>query len=211
MAIMTPIRILIADDHLVFRIGLKTLLQAEPDMEVVAEAESGEECISAYQIQRPSIVLMDLRMGELSGIDAVSAIRRKDPSAKILMLTSYGSEEDIYQSIQKGAQGYVIKDVNRTELTQAIRSVAQGRKWLPAAVAARLADRLPRAQLTPRELEILQLLARGLINREIAHILCVSQSTIKNQINIMFAKLEVTDRTEAVTAALQRGVLRLDT
>jgi DNA-binding NarL/FixJ family response regulator len=145
-----------------------------------------------------------------SGIEALSTIRKSDPNARVLILTSYGTEEEIYQALQLGAMGYVLKDTSREALLEAIRSAHAGKKWVPAAIAARLAERLPRQTLSPREVEILQLLVKGLTNRDIASVLKLSQSTIKNQINLLFAKLEVTDRTEAATAGLQRGIIHLD-
>jgi DNA-binding NarL/FixJ family response regulator len=207
---MRPLSILIADDHLLFRMGLKTLIQSEPGYAILNEAKSGEECVRMYRAQRPDVVLMDLRMPGGSGIEALSTIRKSDPNARVLILTSYGTEEEIYQALQLGAMGYVLKDTSREALLEAIRSAHAGKKWVPAAIAARLAERLPRQTLSPREVEILQLLVKGLTNRDIASVLKLSQSTIKNQINLLFAKLEVTDRTEAATAGLQRGIIHLD-
>lgn len=207
---MQPIKILIADDHLLFRMGLKTLIQSENGFAILNEARDGAECLEMYRRERPDVVLMDLRMPGGGGMTALSSIRKADAHARVLILTSYGTEEEIYQTLQLGAMGYVLKDIGREELVMAIRTVHAGKKWIPAAVASRLAERLPRQTLTGREIEILQLLVKGLINREIASVLGVSHSTVKNQINLLFAKLEVTDRTEAATAALQRGILQLE-
>ncbi len=207
---MQPIRIMIADDHLVFRMGLRSLLAAEEDFEVAGEARSGTECVEIYEGLLPDVLLMDLRMPGASGLEALAAIRARHSSARVLFLTSFCTEEDVYQALQLGARGYVLKDIERSELVSAIRTVAADGKCIPEAVAARLAERLPRTPLTRREMDILRLVVKGLINREIAQILGVSVSTVKNQLNTLFAKLEVTDRTEAATVALYRGILHLD-
>ncbi len=207
---MKPIRIMIADDHLVFRMGLRSLLATEADLEVVGEARNGVECVEVYETLLPDVLLMDLRMPGASGLEALTAIRARYRSAKVLFLTSYCTEEDVYQALQLGAMGYVLKDIGRQELMGAIRTVSEDQKCIPEAVAARLAERLHRTSLTRREMDILRLLVKGLINREIAEILGVSVSTVKNQLNTLFAKLEVTDRTEAATVALQRGIVQMD-
>lgn len=207
---MSTIRVMIADDHFVFRMGLRSLLAAEDDFKVVGDARNGLECVELYDALLPDVLLMDLRMPGASGLEALASIRARHRSASVLFLTSYCTEEDVYQALQLGAMGYVLKDVERNDLVAAIRTVAAGGKCLPEAVAARLAERLPRTPLTRREMDILQLVVKGLINREIAQILGVSVSTVKNQLNTLFAKLEVTDRTEAATVALHRGILQLD-
>ena len=204
------LRILIADDHLLFRMGLKTLIQSEADLEVVGEAKNGKECLRLYQKMQPDLLLLDLRMPEVDGIETLTLVRKYDAQASALVLTSYGTEEEIYQAIQLGAMGFVLKDVGREELTRAIRAVCQGKKWIPPGIAISLAERVTRQNLTVREVDILHLLVKGLMNREIASIFGVSQSTVKNQINHLFSKLEVTDRTEAATVAIQRGIVRLD-
>lgn len=207
---MSTIRVMIADDHFVFRMGLRSLLAAEDDFKVVGDARNGLECVELFDALLPDVLLMDLRMPGASGLEALASIRARHRSASVLFLTSYCTEEDVYQALQLGAMGYVLKDVERNDLVAAIRTVAAGGKCLPEAVAARLAERLPRTPLTRREMDILQLVVKGLINREIAQILGVSVSTVKNQLNTLFAKLEVTDRTEAATVALHRGILQLD-
>ena len=207
---MDAIRIMIADDHLVFRMGLCSLLAQEGGFEVVGEARNGRECVELFDALQPDVLLMDLRMPEISGLEALAAIRKQHRAARVLFLTSYCTEEDVYQALQLGAMGYVLKDIERTELMEAIRTVYGNHKCIPQAVALRLAERLPRSSLTRRETEILKLLVKGLINREIAEILGVSVSTIKNQLNTLFAKLEVTDRTEAATASLQRGIVQME-
>lgn len=204
------IRILIADDHLVFRMGLKSLIAIEPDFELAGEARSGGECAELYRSLRPHVVLMDLRMPDGGGLAALAAIRQHDSHAKVLMLTSYGTEEEVYQAVKTGAMGYVLKDIGQDELAAAIRTVHEGRKYIPPEIALRLAERLPRETLNPKEIETLKLLTQGLFNREIAEVLGISVSTVKSQINVIFHKLEVTDRTEAATAALKRGIVRFD-
>lgn len=203
-------RVLIADDHLVFRMGLRSLLAASGGFSVVGEARNTAECIEQFDALRPDVLLMDLRMPGGGGLEALSAIRGKHSSACVLILTSYCTEEDVYQALQLGAMGYVLKDIEREDLIDAVRAVDRGEKCIPEAVALRLSERLPRPSLTRREKEVLTLVVKGLINREIAEILGVSASTVKNQLNTLFAKLEVTDRTEAATAALQRGIVQLD-
>lgn len=207
---MQPTRVMIADDHLVFRMGLRSLLASEQGFMVVGEARNGPECIELFDSLLPDVLLMDLRMPGASGLEALTVIRARHPSARVLFLTSFCTEEDVYQALQLGAMGYVLKDIERTELIAAIRTVAAGGECIPETVAAQLAERLQRTSLTRREMDILPLLVKGLINREIAQILGVSVSTVKNQLNTLFSKLEVTDRTEAATVALHRGILHLD-
>lgn len=204
------IRIVIADDHLVFRVGLRTLLASEADFDVVGEARNGAECVELYTALTPDVVLMDLRMPGDNGLTALRNIRAMDSAARVLILTSFCAEEEIYQALQLGALGYVLKDIGRAELTEAIRLVYAKQRCIPREVALRLAERLPRQPLTTREKEIVHLLVKGLMNREIAQILGVSVSTIKNQLNALFVKLEVTDRTEAATTALQRGIVHME-
>ncbi len=206
---MSSIRILVADDHLVFRMGLKTLLSTEPDLIAVAEASDGAATLEAFRQHRPDVTLLDLRMPNGGGMYALQEIRRISPDARILILSSYGAEEEVYSAIRAGASGYVLKDVDRDALLTAIRQVHAGNRYIPDAIATLLAERGPRPELTPREHEVLQLIVRGLINREIAQVLGVSESTVRNHTIRLFAKLEVTDRTEAATFALQRGIIRL--
>lgn len=204
-------RVLIADDHLVFRMGLRSLLTAAGNFNVVGEARNSSECIDQFDELQPDVLLLDLRMPGGGGLSALAEIRRKYADARVLVLTSFCTEEDVYQALQLGASGYLLKDIEREELMEAIRAVHLGQKRIPEEVALRLSERLPRPSLTRREKEVLTLVVKGLINREIAEILGVSVSTVKNQLNTLFAKLEVTDRTEAATAALQRGIVQLDT
>ncbi|HTF71590.1 MAG TPA: response regulator transcription factor [Edaphobacter sp.] len=203
------ISILVADDHLVFRMGLKTMLGTEPDMQIVGEANSASSTVESYRRLKPDVTVLDLRMPGGGGIQALREIRAQDNRARILVLSSYASEEEVYSAIRAGASGYVLKDVDQEELTAAIRKTHAGQRYLPAELAELIAERAPRPELTPREHEVLQLIARGLINREIAQILGTSESTVRNHTIHLFAKLDVSDRTEAATFALQRGIICL--
>ena len=203
------IRILVADDHLVFRLGLKTMLGTEPDMCIAGEANSGASTVDAYRRVKPDVTLLDLRMPGGGGIHAIREIHAIDATARILVLSSYASEEEVYSAMQSGASGYVLKDVDQPELIAAIRKTHAGQRYLPIELAELVAERAPRQELTPREHEVLQLIARGLINREIAQILGMSESTVRNHTIHLFAKLDVSDRTEAATFALQRGIITL--
>lgn len=203
-------RILIVDDHIVVRLGLRALLQSQKDMQVVGDAANGRDAIEQVGRLHPEVVLMDLRMPDCGGVDAMRKIRAVEPAARVLILSSYGSEEDIYQAIQAGALGYLLKDTGSEELLKAIRRVSEGNTWLPPAVAARYAERLRRPELTNREMEILQCVFRGLTNKEIAYELGVAENTVKNHINNLMLKLGAKDRTEATHLALVRGLLTLD-
>lgn len=205
------IRILIADDHLVFRLGLKSLLSGESDMVVVGEAATGRQTIEKFNQLLPDVVVLDLRMSDGGGLGALSAIRAARKNARVLMLSSYGNEEEVYQALNAGAAGYLLKDVGRDELSRAIRQVHAGKKWVQPSIQSLLSDRADRAELTPRELEVLKLLVSGLTNREIGAVLGNSENTVRNHTISIFAKLYVSDRAEAVSAALQRGIIVLGT
>lgn len=202
------VRILVADDHLVYRIGIRNMLGSEPGFEVIGEASDGIFAIEQYQLLKPDVLLLDLRMPRKSGIEVVKTIRSEFRDAHILIVTSYETEEEIFQVVRAGALGYVIKDVGRDMLIQAIRAVHAGSRWLSPAIQRQFDDRSVREQLTARELEILRLLARGLTNREIANVYKISASTVKNHLNSVMAKLDVADRTEAVSFCLARGIVR---
>jgi len=202
------IRILIADDHLVYRIGIRNLLASEPGFEVIGEAPDGVQAIELYNSLKPDVLLLDLRMPKKNGIEVVQAIRRDDRAARILVVTSYQTEEEVFRVLQAGALGYVLKDVGRETLIGAVRSVNSGARWISPAIARQFADRAVRQELTARELEVLKLLARGLTNREIAGVYSISANTVKNHLNSLMAKLEVADRTEAVSFCLARGIVR---
>lgn len=203
-----PVRVIIADDHVVFRMGLKTFLESE-GMRVVGEASGGDECVRLCRSERPDLLMLDMRMPGTDGLDALEQIRRHDAEARVLVLTSFGTEEEIYRALKLGALGFLLKDAARDELSAAVRNVSEGRKHIPLSIASRLAERLSRQALSEREHEILLLLTRGLTNREIASVLQISPSTIKNHLNALYSKLDVSDRTEAAIASLIRGLVRL--
>ena len=205
------IRILIADDHPVVREGVAAMIERRPDMTVVAEAATGREAVAAYRAAQPDVVLMDLRMPEMTGVEAIGAIRGEFPGARIIVLTTYDGDEDIYRGLQAGARAYLLKDAPRDELLDAIRAVHAGQSRIPPAVAARLAERvLAGPQLTPRELEVLRGIVAGQSNKEIGAALSIGEGTVKAHVNNILGKLGVNDRTQAVTTALQRGIVHLD-
>lgn len=203
------IRILIADDHYVVRMGLIALVNTEPDMEVVAEAADGAEALELFARHDPDLALLDLSMPIKSGIQATVEIRNKFPEAHILMLTAFDGDEDIHKALQAGAQGYVLKSSSGEKLLPALRAVAAGQRWVPSDVASRLASRSAFEQLTPREVQVLNQLAKGLANKEIADVLNITEYTTKDHLKSILGKLHVADRTEAVTAGLQRGIIHL--
>jgi DNA-binding NarL/FixJ family response regulator len=192
------------------RMGLSSSLNVEADLRVIAEAGSGEAALDAYREHHPNLVLMDVRLPGMSGADAVAAIVREFPDACILMLSTHSGEEEIYRSLQAGARGYILKSAMREELLRAIRDVRDGKGYLDPAVAQLLAERLSHRSLTSREVEVLKMVARGLGNKEIAGTLNVAEVTIKLHVSHVLEKLGVKDRTEAVTAALRRGIISLD-
>ena len=207
------IRLLISDDHPVVRAGLRGMLSAEPDFEVVGEATNGAEAVALTGELRPDIVLMDLRMPEVDGVTAISQIKEEYPETQVLVLTTYESDADILRAIETGATGYLLKDAPREELFAAIRTAAQGKSPLAPNVATRLMQRmrdLDEEALSAREIEVLELVASGTSNKEIAKRLWVSETTVKSHMLHIFDKLDVTDRTAAVTEALKRGIIRLE-
>jgi DNA-binding NarL/FixJ family response regulator len=201
------VRILVADDHLVYRIGIRSLIGSEPGFEVVGEASDGDEAVELYRKLRPDVLLLDLRMPKKGGIEVVRSVRQEFSDARILIVTSYQTEEEIFQVLQAGALGYTLKDLGREMLVDAIQTVCAGKRWVSSAIERQFADRGLRTPLTAREIEVLKLLARGLTNREIAHVFHISASTVKNHVNSLLAKLEVADRTEAVSFCLSRGIV----
>jgi DNA-binding NarL/FixJ family response regulator len=205
-----PIRVLTADDHQVVREGVRAMIANEPDIDVVAEASDGREAIALYEEYAPDVVLMDLRMPRTNGLDATRAIVAAHPDAQIVALTSYEGDADIYRALDAGARGYLLKDMLGTEVIRAIRTVASGKRVIPPEVAGRLAEYTPRVNLTPRELEVLTLAAKGLKNREIAQVIGRTEATVKEHLSHVMEKLDADDRTEAVTQALQRGIIHLD-
>jgi DNA-binding NarL/FixJ family response regulator len=203
------IRILVVDDQAVVRQGFVALVNLVPDMMVIAEATNGKQAVEQFRIHQPDITLMDLRMPVMSGVEAISAIRREFPQARIIVLTTFDGDEDIYRSLQAGAQGYLLKDMFFNELEEAVRKVHAGLRRIPNVVADRLAERMGSSDLTGRELEVLEEIVKGKSNKEIASALRISEATVKSHINNLLSKLGVTDRTQAATTALQRGLVHL--
>jgi DNA-binding NarL/FixJ family response regulator len=210
MTVTGIITILAVDDHPLVRTGLASVIGSQPDLRLVAEASNGEEALEAYREHRPEIVLMDLRMPVMDGVSAIKAIRDEYPNARIIALSTYEGDEDIHRALEAGAKGYLLKDMLRTELLIFIRNVYRGFKGIPPAVAAKIAEYTPRIELTPRELEVLELIARGRSNPEIATALGRAESTMKVHVRSILQKLGTDDRTEAVTIAIRRGILHLD-
>jgi DNA-binding NarL/FixJ family response regulator len=212
---MTPtpserIRLLIVDDHPVVRDGLVSILhEGEPDLEVAGEAGDGKEAVLAWRRLRPTVTIMDLQLPGLSGVEAIRVIRREDPEARILVLTTFDGDADIQRALEAGARGYLLKSERRATLIEAVRAVAAGRRYLPPATAARLVDAMESEALTPRELDVLRLLAEGQRNREIAEALGLAEPTVKIHVNNLLRKLQAKDRTEAAVIALRRGLIHL--
>jgi two-component system NarL family response regulator len=207
---MSPVRVLLADDHPVMRLGVATLVGAQDDMTVVAEATSGREAVALFEKHRPDVTVMDLRMPDIGGHEATALIRSIDPRARILMLTTYDRDEDVHRALQAGALGFVLKEAGSEELLAAIRAVRDGRRWVPPDVARRLDERPVAGELSHRELQILEALRRGLGNRDIAALLDISENTVKFHLKSLFAKLGVSHRTEAVVVAIERGLLTVE-
>ncbi len=215
--IPAKIKILIADDHPVVREGLSAMLSKEPDIQVVGEAENGTEAVNKARELQPDVVLMDLRMPELDGVEAMRQIRAKNPEMKFIVLTTYDNDEYIFKGIEAGARAYLLKDAPREELFKAIRAVNRGESLIEPAVAGKVLDRFAELSreaqapdvLSERELEVLNLMAKGTANKLIAATLNIGESTVKTHIQSIFQKLEVSDRTEAVTQAIKKGIIRL--
>ena len=203
------IRILIVDDHYIVRMGLVGLVNTEADMEVVAEAADGNEAMEMFARHLPDLLLLDLRMPGKNGIQTIHEIRGKYPDARILVLSAFDGDEDIYRAFHAGAQGYVLKNTTGDKLVPALRTVASGRNWIPKDVASQLAARKMWEQLTNREVEVLNELAKGLANKEIAEALNITEHTVKDHLKNILGKLHAADRTEAVTKAIQRGIIYL--
>jgi DNA-binding NarL/FixJ family response regulator len=203
------LRILVADDHYVVRMGVIAIIDNEPDMEVVAEAANGNQAIELFNQHKPDLVLLDSRMPLKSGVEAAKAIQSQNGAARILMLTAFDGDEDIHKALTAGAQGYVLKSSTGEQLIPALRAVAAGEKWIPGEVADLHAKRNKFEPLTPRELEVLHELAKGLANKQIADVMNISMHTTKGYLKNILTKLHVADRTEAVTVAIQRGLIHL--
>lgn len=200
---------MVIDDQAVVRQGFVALINTVSDMAVVAEGTNGQQAIELYRLHRPDVTLMDLRMPELGGVEAIVAIRREFPDARLIVLTTFDGDEDIYRSLQAGAQGYLLKDMFFEELEEAIRKVNGGSRRIPTQVAERLAERMGSSDLTGREIEVLEHIVGGNSNKAIASRLNISEATVKSHINNILSKLGVSDRTQAATTALQRGLVHL--
>jgi DNA-binding NarL/FixJ family response regulator len=204
-----PIRVMTVDDHPIFRDGLAAMLSVHEDFELVAEARDGAEAIEMFRVHKPDVTLMDLSMPRMSGADAIERIVAEFPEARIIAVTTFQGDADVHRALEAGARGYLIKDVLRHDVVQAIRAVHKGEKVVPAAVAQTLAEYTPRVELTERELEVLAHMVNGLSNKQIASAIGRTEATAKAHILNIFEKLGASDRTEAVTIALRRGIIHL--
>jgi len=204
------VKILLVEDHHIVRQGLAALLKTVPGFAVVGEASDGEQAIEMFRRHRPDVTLMDLRLPKVNGVDAIGRIRQEFPAARIIVLTTFDGDEDIYRAMQAGAKGYLLKGMDLNELTEAVKIVHAGKSRLPSRVAEKLAERMGGATLTARELEVLQLIVAGKSNRDIGNALFISEATVKTHVNSLLSKLGVEDRTQAATTALQRGIVHLD-
>lgn len=198
---------MIVNDHPVVRAGLASMLITQPDIDVAGSASSGMEALALLEKITPDVILIDLRMPGMSGIEAIRAIHARRDAPRMIVLTSFDTDEDIYQAVGAGAHGYVLKDAPQELLLQAIHSVHDGKRYFPADIAARLAERMARSNLTPRELQVLQLVAKGLTNKDIGRVFGISDKTARNHVNSIIEKLDVSDRTEAATIGMRQGLV----
>ncbi len=203
------IRVLVADDHVTVLEGLAAIIGRQPDMMVVAQAQNGREALDLWQKHRPDVALLDLRMPGLDGVGVIEEIHRQDPSARLIVLTTFDTDTDISRAIKAGAHGYLLKDAPREELLACVRAVSSGETSIPSSLVAKLAASITGEPLTGRELEVLSLLARGKSNKEIGAHLYISETTVKSHLRSIFAKLNVLSRTEAIAAASRRGLVQL--
>jgi two-component system NarL family response regulator len=204
------LRLLLADDHALVRIGLKTSLEMEQDFAIVADVATGEEAIAQFRVHRPDVALIDLRLPGIDGVQTTAALCAEFPDAKVIMLSTFHSGDEILRAMRAGAKSYLTKSVQREELVNAIRTVAAGETYVPGVVANRLAQRLRQPDLTEREMEVLRLIAAGNSNKEIAAALALEATTVKQHVGKILEKLRARDRTEAVIIAIQHGIIRLD-
>lgn len=207
---LNEIRVMLVDDHPAFRKGMAALIESEPDLRVVAETGDGGEALEVYRRSLPDIVLMDLRLPGMGGVEAIIAIRKEFPDARVIVLTTFDTDEDIFRAIQSGAKSYLLKDTPEDELSATIRAVHAGNCSLPGKVAERLAARQQRADLSQRETEVLSLLVKGRSNKEISANLFISEDTVKAHLKTLFAKLNVNDRTDAAISAVRHGIVHLE-
>ena len=205
----TTIRVLAADDHALVRYGIASLVNAQPDMELVAQAATGRDALEQFRKHRPDVTLMDLQMPDMSGIDAIIGIRGEVPDARIIVLTTYGGDVQVIGALRAGARGYLLKGSVHTDLVETIRAVHAGQKRIPAKIAAELAEHTGDDELTAREIDVLRLIARGNANKQIAAHLSIAEETVKSHITRLLDKLRANDRTHAVTIGLQRGIIEL--
>jgi two-component system NarL family response regulator len=210
MAVQENIRILVVEDHHVVRSGLVALLNVVEGIEVVGEAADGVEAIAQFRKCQPNVTLIDLRMPRLSGVEVIQRIRMETPQARFIVLTTYDGDEDIFRALQAGARAYLLKGMTTDDLVATIRTVHAGRSHIPPAIAQRLAERVGTEELTPREFDVLEQIVGGCSNKEIATALDISEATVKTHINSLLGKLGVADRTQAATAAIQRGIVTLE-
>jgi two-component system, NarL family, response regulator len=203
------IRVILADDHPVVRDGLAAMVNRQPDMEVVAEASDGEEATALYEQHKPDVMVLDLRMPKRDGVTVVQIVLEAHPGARILIMTTYDGDEDIFRCLSQGAKGYLLKDAPRTEILSAIRAVSQDRPYTSSSIAAKALQRMSKPSLTQRELDVLQLLAEGRSNKDIARRLNITEGTAKTHVKAILTKLDAISRTEAVAVAHKRGMIHL--
>jgi two-component system, NarL family, response regulator len=201
------ITILIVDDHPVVRAGLASMLGTQDSLRVVGAAWNGQEAFAMIERHQPQVMLLDLRMPGMNGIETLQALRSLPNPPRVLVLTNFETDEDVYRAVRAGAQGYLVKSTTQQEMIEAIKTVASGRRYFPAQIASRLAQRMSRSNLTAREREILEMISKGLTNKQIGSALDISANTARNHVNNIIEKLDVADRTEAVTTAIQQGLL----
>lgn len=207
---MKKIAILIVDDHAIMRMGMVTALNLQTDMRVVAEASTGRQALELYARHTPDLVLMDLRLPDMSGDQVTAKLCNDHPNVRVLAFTSYDTQEDIFRCVQAGARSFLPKASPLAELLTAVRSVYAGQNYLPSAIASRLMDRMRSPELSSRERSVLELLVKGRTNKEIAQALAIAETTARDHVSSIFTKLNATDRTQASTIAIQRGLVRLE-